>query len=230
MNNAPLAVLYIDEYLLAVSKPASLPTMGVGNRPSLLAIAKTSVAQENGRPDDEYLHVVNRLDAPVTGVVLLARTPEAARRVTEQLRAGTVIKRYWALLDEPPEPHQAICVDWVRGDNRHRRVHVTQRDQAHAKEARLSYSTVSQLPRATLVEITLLTGRKHQIRVQLAHRGRPIIGDRKYGSRTPFDEGIALHALRLELTHPIRSLPLHLTAPPPACWRKWGDVAPIAGL
>jgi len=229
VSNTTLEVLYLDETLLAVSKPANLPTMGVVNRPSLLTIARRCVERDDGPSAQPYLHVINRLDAPVTGVVLFARTPEVARRLTEQMHTGAVAKQYWALLDEPPEPHEAECVDWLRSDKRHRKVHVTHSAHPSAKEARLGYSMVAALPRATLVEIVLVTGRKHQIRVQMAHRDRPIVGDRKYGSGTLFDRGIALHARRLELTHPDRLHPLQLTAPVPTCWREWGDLDSLIG-
>ena len=223
MPDAPFPILYEDNHLLAVAKPAHLPTMGVAEgKPSLLAIAKDYIRRKYDKPGNVYLGIVSRLDAPVTGLILLARTSKAAARLTEQFRSGTIDKRYWALVDEPPDPPQAACVDFVRKDERHRKMHVTHAAHPEAKEARLTYRTVAQLARATLVEVQLETGRKHQIRVQLARRGHPIIGDRKYGSKTPFASGIALHARALELLHPVRKTPLRLVAPLPSCWRAFG--------
>jgi 23S rRNA pseudouridine1911/1915/1917 synthase len=196
--------------------------MGVVDRPCVLTLAREYLDRDHTESTNGTLHVINRLDAPATGIVLLARKREAARRLTQQMQVGAVFKQYWVLLDTPPQPPQATCVDWLVPDKRHRKVHVTQSEGPPAREARLHYETVARLARATLVQIKLLTGRKHQIRVQLAHRGFPIIGDRKYGSRTPFGSGIALHARRLDINHPMRCHPLRLTAPAPSPWQDWG--------
>ncbi len=223
MPAAPFPILYEDNHLLAVVKPAQLPTMGVAaGKPSLLTIAKDYIKRKYDKPGNVYLGIVSRLDAPVTGVLVLARTSKAASRLTDQFRRGTVDKSYWALVDEPPDPERAECIDWMRKDERHRKMHVTHADHPEAKEARLRYRTIVQLRRATLLEVRLETGRKHQIRVQLARRGHPIIGDRKYGSPTTFADGIALHARYLEIIHPVRKTPLRLTAPVPSCWRAFG--------
>jgi 23S rRNA pseudouridine1911/1915/1917 synthase len=223
MSNPPFSVLYEDNHLLAVVKPAHLPTMGVAEgEPSLLTAAKEYVKRTYQKPGNVYLGIVSRLDAPVTGVVVLARTSKAAARLTDQFRSGAVVKCYWALVEQPPAPAQAECVDWMRKDERHRKMHVTHAQHPEAQEARLRYRTLVELPHAALLEVQLETGRKHQIRVQLARRGYPILGDRKYGSGVPFPDGIALHARRLELLHPVRKTPLRLIAPLPACWRAFG--------
>jgi 23S rRNA pseudouridine1911/1915/1917 synthase len=99
---------------------------------------------------------------------------------------------------------------------------ITQQQHAQAREARLTYRTLAELPRAALLEIRLETGRKHQIRTQLSHRGYPILGDARYGSSRAFPEGIALHARQLIIEHPVRKSPLVLQAPVPDCWRQFG--------
>ncbi len=214
-----LEVLYEDNHLLAVVKPPGLATMGVpAGRPSLLAISKQYIKQKYHKPGNVYLGIVSRLDAPVTGVVLLARTSKAAARLTDQFRRGTVEKLYWALVEGVPDPVAADCHDWLRADERHRRVHIATSSHPSAKEAHLSYCTLRQVARATLLEVRLHTGRKHQIRVQLADRGWPILGDRKYGAQRKFAAGIALHARYLALQHPVRDEPLELTAPLPPGW------------
>jgi 23S rRNA pseudouridine1911/1915/1917 synthase len=128
------------------------------------------------------------------------------------------------LVEGVPSPPTASCSDWLRKDERHRRVHVTLAGHPEAQEARLQYRTLAVRGGYTLLEIELETGRKHQIRVQLAQRGHPILGDRKYGATTDFPSGIALHSRQLELVHPVRGTPLRLVAPLPASWRRYGIV------
>jgi 23S rRNA pseudouridine1911/1915/1917 synthase len=215
-------ILYEDNHLLFVCKPAGLPTMGVAEgRTSLLEEAKAYLKQNYGKPGNVYLGIVSRLDAPVTGVIVLARTSKAAARLAEQFRKGEVTKVYWALVEGHPDPDATECTDLIRKDERRQRMYVTRQSHTDAQTARLSYRTLDRFPHATLLEVRLDTGRKHQIRVQLAHRGHPILGDRKYGSITAFPAGIALHARQLSLLHPVRRTPLAIEAPPPECWQQF---------
>jgi 23S rRNA pseudouridine1911/1915/1917 synthase len=223
MPHPPLEVLYEDNHLLAISKPAGLPTMGVAeSEPSLLNLAKEYIKQRYNKPGNVYLGIVSRLDAPVTGVVLIARTSKAARRLTEQFRGREVEKTYWALVDGHIAPAAGECVDWLGQDERHRRMWIVGPTLPGAKQARLAYKRIAELTDSSLLEVTLETGRKHQIRLQLAHRGYPILGDRKYGSRRPWAVGIALHARRLVLTHPVKGDRLVIEAPVPTAWRRFG--------
>ena len=222
MTIAPFRVLLEDNHLLAVVKPAELPTMGVSeDRPSLLSVAKRYIKEKYQKPGNVYLGIVSRLDAPVTGVMLLARTSKAARRLTEQYRERTVQKRYWCLVEQPPDPEAGRWVDWVRKDERHRKMHIARPDAPGAQEASLSFRTLKQARRAVLLEIDLETGRKHQIRIQFSSHGRPILGDRKYGSKILFPKGIALHARYLEFDHPVRQERIQLTAPTPKSWKSY---------
>lgn len=223
MNPPPLSVLYEDNHLLVVSKPAGLPTMGTPDGvPTLLTLAKGYVKQRYQKPGDVYLGVMSRLDAPVTGVVLLARTSKAAARLTEQFRTHSVEKRYWAIVEGVLESPEGSLVDWLSHDDRHRRMHIVGATYAGAKEARLSYQCKSLIKGNSWLEVELETGRKHQIRLQLSHHGHPIIGDRKYGSREPFSVGIALHSRRLVVSHPTTGLRLEFEAPLPDTWRRFG--------
>jgi 23S rRNA pseudouridine1911/1915/1917 synthase len=220
-------VLYEDNHLLVVNKPAMLPTMGVSeDRPSLLAAAKEYIARKYDKPGNVYLGIVSRLDAPVTGVVLLARTSKAASRLTEQFRDRKVEKLYWALVEGEVDPPSAVLRHYLRKDERHRRMHVTNANAAGAQLAELTYRAADQegphaVPGAgiTFVEVQLHTGRKHQIRVQLAAVGLPIVGDRKYGGQRAFASGIALHARRLVIEHPVQKAPIEFVAPAPAAWQ-----------
>ncbi|HEV7221611.1 MAG TPA: RluA family pseudouridine synthase [Pirellulales bacterium] len=221
MQLAPLHVLYEDNHLLAVVKPAGLPTMGVAaDRPSLLSVAKDYIKRRYHKPGNVYLGAMSRLDAPVSGVVLFARTSKAASRLTEQFRARSVDKIYWAVVSGEP-PAEEACVDWIVKDERRRRMHLAASGVAGAQEARLSYRRLKPLGRHWALEIALETGRKHQIRLQLAHRGCPILGDLKYGNRDEFASGIALHARRLSFAHPVQGAAVELTAPLPRAWRRF---------
>jgi len=223
MPQIPLHVLFEDNHLLAVVKPAGLPTMGVeAGRTSLVTLAKDYLKAKYGKPGNVYLGVVSRLDAAASGVIIFARTSKAAARLTDLFRRGDVEKTYWALVEGRPEPPEASCVDWLMKDEQQMRMVVCGPHQAGAQEARLRYRTLRRLPRATLLEVRLETGRKHQIRVQLAHRGHPVLGDRKYGATATFSQGIALHSRQLVLDHPVRKTPLRLEAPLASAWRKHG--------
>lgn len=219
-------VLYEDNHLLALDKPAGLATMGAAaGRPSLWALAKQYIKQKYHKPGGVYLGTVSRLDAAVSGVVLFARTSKAAARLAEQFRSRSTQKLYWAIVEGLPAP-TAECVDWLIKDERLKRMRVVAArataEHGRAQQAELAYRRLRQTAAGWLLEIDLRTGRKHQIRVQLSHRGLTILGDRKYGSRGPFTAGIALHARQLEFTHPTRRERLTLTAPVPPAWRKLG--------
>ncbi|MCA9269629.1 MAG: RNA pseudouridine synthase [Planctomycetales bacterium] len=196
--------------------------MGVGEDvPSLLALAREYIRTKYNKPGNVYLGVVSRLDAPVTGATLLARTSKAAARLSEQFRERDVTKIYWALVEGRVGAPSAALVDWVRKDERHRRMHIAQPGAPGAQEARLSFRTLQNFSDATLLEVQLETGRKHQIRVQLAEHGCPVLGDRKYGGVRRFASGIALHARRLAFAHPTRDETIEIEAPLPDAWRPW---------
>ena len=243
MPNDALDVLYEDNHLLVLNKPAGLPTMGTpGGEATLLSRAKDYLKQKYAKPGNVYLGVVSRLDAPVTGLVLFARTSKSAARLTEQYRTRAVQKTYWALVPSntlrtrgkgdspifadtkigtvPTLPASGSYLDWLAEDERHRRMHVVSPDHPAGKEARLTYRRIADDGRLALLEIGLETGRKHQIRVQLAHHGEAVAGDRKYGSPLKFPVGIALHARRLVILHPVRGEPMEFLAPLPRYWPR----------
>lgn len=214
----PFPILFEDNHLLIINKPADLPTMGVAaDCDSVVTLAKEYLREKFNKPGNVYLGVVSRLDARVTGALLIARTSKAAARLNDAFRTGQVEKIYWAVVPAVPEPASDSCVNWMRKDERHRRMHVCNPQADGAKEARLSYQLLERLGSQALLRVQLETGRKHQIRVQLAHRKLPIVGDRKYGSPLPFD-GIALHCRRLALQHPVRKTALEVEAPLPPSW------------
>jgi 23S rRNA pseudouridine1911/1915/1917 synthase len=224
MTAPRLQVLYEDNHLLAVVKPAGLATMGVKEgTPSLLAIARAYIKDRYQKPGNVYLGTVSRLDVPVSGVVLFARTSKAAARLAAQFRTRTVEKTYWALVEGRIEPSHGSFVDWLVEDARHKRMHVVGPQAAGAREARLHWKRLAFLRGLSHIEVNLETGRKHQIRVQCAHHGHPIVGDRKYGSRGAFGDGIALHARRLVIEHPVRAERMEFESPPPKAGRSYLD-------
>jgi 23S rRNA pseudouridine1911/1915/1917 synthase len=219
----PLVVLYEDNHLLAADKPAGLPTMGAAaRRDSLVARVRNYLKERYHKSGRVYVGVVSRLDLPVTGVVLFARTSKAASRLAEQFRGRRVLKLYWAVVTGPVDPPQGTLKGWIWHDEPHRRMRMRQTSAPGAREVSLAYRTLRSTHRGTLMEITPHTGRKHQIRAQLAAAGIPILGDRKYGSRRAFSLGIALHARMLEFDHPTRRERIRLEAPSPPAWRGWG--------
>jgi len=218
----PLHVLYEDNHLLVVNKPVLLPTMGVAaDRPSLVTVAKEYIRKKFHKPGNVYLGVVSRLDAPVSGVVLIARTSKAAARLADQFRRRRVEKTYWALVDGRVTPPAGALEDYVRKDERHRRMHICGESVEASQWCRLTYRTLRSDGRTAWLETLLETGRKHQIRVQWAHRGHPVLGDRKYGSNRKFPAGIALHARRLAFEHPVRKTRIDILAPLPQSWDEF---------
>lgn len=217
-----LEVLHEDNHLLVVVKPPDIPTMGApAGKPSLINQAKQYVKEKYQKPGNVYLGVVSRLDAPVSGVVVFARTSKAAARLTRQFHDRQVEKVYWAIVPGRLEPRVGVCEDWLRHSEGQRRVVVCHAGAPAAAEARLTYRTLKREGAYQLLEIQLETGRKHQIRVQLAERGHPILGDAKYGSQRKFSPGIALHAQSLEFTHPVTKESIRFVAKPPRSWDRF---------
>lgn len=220
--STPFQVVYEDNHLLAIAKPAGLATQGVkaGER-SLATMAKAYLKRKYRKPGNVYLGIVSRLDADTSGVVLLARTSKAAARLSQQFRERLVKKTYWAVVEGSVAPETAELTDWLVKNERLRRMEIAGAKRAGAQEARMSYRRLKAFSGETLLEIDLQTGRKHQIRVQLAARGHPVVGDRKYGSQRAFARGIALHCRRLRFAHPVGHAPIELTAPVPEAWHAY---------
>lgn len=223
MAEKRLQIVYEDNHLLAVAKPPGAPTQGA--KPgvvSVLDMAKAYLRDKYDKPGAVYLGVVSRLDAPVTGLLLFARTSKAAARLTDAFRARRPEKRYLATVEGAAPPCEGTVVHFLKKDDRNARVFATHEDAPGAQRAELSYETLLTRGNRSLLELRLMTGRKHQIRVQLAKLGCPILGDDKYGAKETYGPGIALHSWRLALEHPVRREPLALECPPAARFGRWG--------
>ena len=235
---APLVVLYEDNHCLAVAKPAPLLTQGVPpGIPTLEGLARAYLKERYHKPGNVYLGIPHRLDRPVSGVVLFARSSKAAARLAEQFRDRSVRKLYWALVEGIVEPAEGSWEDWLLKVKDESHTEKVAPDTPGARQAQLSYRRLDSVAGGTLLEIEPQTGRMHQIRVQAAARGWPVRGDVLYGARQPFgpsaelprDRIIALHARSLTFLHPIRYEPLTVTAPLPATWRELLGDFPIEG-
>jgi len=219
-------VIFEDDHVVAVVKPAGIPTANAarGAR-SLFTILQRS------RPPGGFLGVVSRLDAPVSGVLLLAVTREAAADLSRQFRERLVEKTYFALVEGRFPAPLGEWVDWSdrlsrEGQERRTRVLALEGDEAPAADGQSHLRGRVRLRRGeiSLVELVPSTGRRHQLRAQLAARGCPIVGDRTYGARLPFPSApglgaaIALHARRLGVAHPASGRPLEFEADWPTAW------------
>jgi len=216
-----LDVLYEDNHCLAVVKPARVLT--VGDRTgdvSLLDLAKEYLKEKYKKPGNVFVGLVHRLDRPVSGVVVFARTSKAASRLAEQFREGTVGKTYRAVVEGNVVAELGEFDDWLLKNKETNTTRSVPAETPAARHSRLRFRRVATVPGLALLEITPETGRSHQIRVQLSARGHPVYGDRKYGSKHSLQGIIALHAAQLTFDHPTRHEPVTVTAPDPANWRK----------
>lgn len=209
-----LEVLYEDNHLIAVNKPAGLAAQGDSTGDvHLLDVVSDYLAHKYNKPGKAFVGLIHRLDRPVSGVVLLARTSKALSRMNEQFRSKSTIKTYRALVTKEPPTTQDTLVHYLGKDSKTHRALTYLKPKAGAKEAILNYQYLQQTAQGFLLEINLETGRFHQIRAQLAKTGMPILGDVKYGAGTPLpDRSIGLHAHSLAFAHPITGESIHIKA------------------
>jgi 23S rRNA pseudouridine1911/1915/1917 synthase len=217
----PLDILYEDNHCLAVLKPSGIvSTHYQGREETLDRIIKSYLKQKYQKPGNVFLGVVHRLDRPVSGVLLFARTSKAAARLAEQFREGTVEKVYWSVVEGLVGKYAGSLEDWLWKDRAAGRVEIVEPRTRGARQALVHFQRRAVHENLSWVELRPQTGRSHQLRVQLAHTGHPIYGDAKYGSVHSLDRAIALHARLLTFLHPIRHEPITLTASVPRSWRR----------
>ena len=211
-------ILYLDNHLFVLYKPAGLLVQGDRSQDvTLLELGKQWLKEHYGKPGKVFLGLVHRLDRPVAGVVLFARTSKAAARISEQFRSGNVAKRYLAIVEGHLSAATGHLINILE---RHEQVsQIIQESLPGSREARLSYRVLDQIASQSLLEIDLETGRRHQIRLQLAHLGHPIVGDVRYGAAQPLPNGqIALFARELAFTHPTSHQRVTVASPLPIGW------------
>ena len=197
-----MTILYEDNHLLVVEKPANMPVQAdISGDEDLLSSLKAYIKQKYHKPGEAYIGLVHRLDRPVGGVMVFARTSKAAARLAVQLQTGKMQKRYAAIVAGTPRSGGTLC-DWLLKDEASFSSAVVPAGTPGAKEARLAYDLLGQSGVRALLDVRLFTGRPHQIRVQLAHAGLPIAGDQRYNPAAAPGEQIRLWSYALTLEHP----------------------------
>ncbi len=207
-------ILYEDDELIVCYKPAGLPTQtGQITKPDLVSELKNYLSKKGG---DSYVGVIHRLDQPVEGILVFAKNQKAAADLSSQVRERQIVKIYRAVVcGEVPD--KGVLEDELIKDNKTKKAQVLAQPSGQSKHARLSYERLYTDGEVSLVEITLETGRYHQIRAQFANDGHPLVGDRKYGGAAP--QGwenlpLALCAIRLEFEHPTTKKRMEYTTAP----------------
>ncbi|MBQ0024213.1 MAG: RluA family pseudouridine synthase [Bacteroidales bacterium] len=208
-------ILYEDNHLLIFNKRIGEIVQGdkTGDEP-LSETLKAFIAQRDGKPGHVFMGVPHRLDRPVSGISVFAKTSKALERLNEAFRSGNVHKTYWALTCSRPEPEEGELVHYLYRNEKQNKTYAYTFEKNGTKRAILRYKVLKDTERYHLVEIELLTGRHHQIRCQLSTIGCPIKGDLKYGApRSNKDGGISLHARSIRLNHPTRGEEIAVEAP-----------------
>lgn len=226
---ATLEVLFEDNHCLAVVKPAPLLTQAPPGIPSLEALVRAYIKDRYHKAGNVYLGIPHRLDRPVSGVLVFARNTKAARRLHEQFQERQVRKLYWALVEGDVQPAAGTWEDWLLKIRAEARTEAVAAETPGARHARLSYRRLDGAGGTSLLEFQPQTGRMHQIRLQTALRGWPVLGDVLYGATTSFGPAIelprariiALHARSLTFLHPIRYEPITVEAALPGVWQPY---------
>ena len=214
-------ILYEDNHILIINKKAGEIVQGdkTGDEP-LGETLKAFIAMRDGKPGQVFMGVPHRIDRPVSGAVVFAKTSKALERLSAMFREGSVHKTYWALVCKAPKEKEALVEGWISRNERLNKSFFSVKPVPGAKEARLRYAHIADTDRYHLLEVELMTGRHHQIRCQLADLGCPIKGDLKYGApRSNPDGGISLHARQVSFIHPVKKEAVEITAPLPPSWK-----------
>ncbi len=221
-------IIYEDNHLFIVNKNVGEIVQGdkTGDE-CLIDTYKAFIARRDNKPGKVFLAAAHRLDRPVSGICILAKTSKSLARLAEMFQGGQVHKKYWALCQNKPLPIKGHLENWLYRNEKQNKSYVVGSDpnrrpdkKGDVKLAKLNYSYLYSTERYHLVEVELLTGRHHQIRCQLSHIGAVIKGDLKYGaSRSNPDGGICLQSHEISFVHPVKKEPIHLSVPAPSSWK-----------
>ena len=219
-----MQVIYEDNHIIIVSKTSGEIVQGdkTGDTP-LSETVKAYIKEKYQKPGAVFLGVVHRLDRPVSGLVVFARTSKALARLNNMFRDGEVHKTYWAIVQNRPQQEVGLLEHWLTRNEKQNKSYAYDHEVPGAKKAILKYKIIGQSDRYTLLEVQLMTGRHHQIRCQLAAMGCPIKGDLKYGAKRSNPDGsISLLARRIEFVHPVSKETVRVEAPLPGdpIWEK----------
>ncbi|MDR0680830.1 MAG: RNA pseudouridine synthase [Dysgonamonadaceae bacterium] len=218
-----MEVIYEDNHIITVNKTCSEIVQGdkTGDLP-LSEIVKQWLKEKYNKQGNVFIGVAHRLDRPVSGLVLFAKTSKVLPRLNEMFREGKVKKVYWAIVKNPPPQQEDELVHYLVRNEKQNRSYAYDREKPNAKKAMLSYKIIAHSNSYYLLEIDLKTGRHHQIRCQLAKIGCPIKGDLKYGfDRSNPKGGISLHSRKVEFIHPVSKEKIEITAPVPKDDNLW---------
>ena len=228
MGKEQLEILYEDNHIIIVNKRSSDLVQGDGTGDeSLDNIVRAYIKEKYGKPGDVFLGVVHRLDRPVSGCVVYARTSKALTRLSELFRTRDVKKNYWAIVTDRPPAEEGTLQNYLKKNEKQNKSYVYDKEVKDSKSAELSYKILARSERYYLLEIDLHTGRHHQIRAQLAAAGCPIRGDLKYGAkRSNEGGGISLHSRRISFIHPVRNEEISVVAqvPDDRIWKLFRNV------
>ena len=211
-----MEVIYEDNHIIIVSKTTGEIVQGdkTGDKP-LSETVKQYIKEAYAKPGDVFLGVVHRLDRPVFGLVLFARTSKALARMNTMFANGEVHKTYWAVVKDAPEQPEGTLTHWLVRNEKQNKSYAYDREVPHSKRAELDYKVIAHSVNFHLLEVNLKTGRHHQIRCQLAKMGCPVKGDLKYGDkRSNPDGGISLEAHAIEFVHPVSKKLIKIELPP----------------
>jgi 23S rRNA pseudouridine1911/1915/1917 synthase len=212
-----IEVLYEDNHLIAVNKKPSqiVQEDKTGDKP-LIEFVKDYIKVKYNKPGEVFLGVVHRIDRPVSGVVIFARTSKAQARLNEMLKTHEINKTYIAIVKNKPEIESDKLSNYILRNTKQNKSYIYQKEVKDSQFAELNYKLIGSSDNYHLLEIELITGRHHQIRAQLSAIGCPIKGDLKYGApRSNEDASICLHSYKMEFLHPIKKEQIIITAPPP---------------
>lgn len=218
-------IIYEDNHLILVSKKAGVPSQGdkTGDIP-LTEHVREYIRVKYEKPGNVFTGLIHRIDRPVSGLVLLAKTSKALERMNKLFHDHQIRKTYWAIVKQKPENNEGKLVHWLTRMQQKNITRAHKKEVPDSQRAELDYKLIASIDNYHLLEVYPLTGRQHQIRVQLAAMGCPIKGDIKYGfDRTNKDASICLHARILEFEHPIQNEKVKFVAPPPEedIWSKF---------
>ena len=221
-------IIYEDNHIIVVNKASSDIVQGdkTGDTP-LSEKVKEFLKVKYNKPGNVYLGVVHRLDRPVSGLIIFAKTSKVLPRLNKMFRDGSIDKRYWAIVKNRPEQPVGHLTHYLVRNPKQNKSYAYDRIRPDSKKAELEYQLIGESDNYFLLEVNLLTGRHHQIRTQLAKIGSPIKGDLKYGfARSNKDASISLHARSLSFIHPVSDIELNLEAPLPEdkLWREFNPV------
>ena len=227
----PFEVIYEDNHLLVVNKASGILVQGdiTGDIP-LVDLCKEYVGKKYGKPGAVFLGVVHRIDRPVSGIVVLARTSKALERMNALFRENRTKKTYWAITEQEPPAETGNLVHWLIKDEQRNKTTAHARETVGGLRSELDYQVIARREGQWLLRINPVTGRPHQIRVQLSSIGCPIKGDVKYGSKAQLNDGsIALHARMLEFAHPVKKEAMVFKAPLPEKphWKPFSTFDPV---